>query len=269
MSKYLLNVFAGLIALCGVASAQVVPIVGLSQPNAELTIKLGDGTIDGIKMSAHDATWLATFNPKNDKPFNAGIWNEQVRLENYNGRMVFVRMVGAIVYGHKTHEIRGYIAHSAMLDAKTLAPISDEHRDFDGSTEKWYFNGTHVEVHKIGPKPGDKEVVTKFDTGVAAYDFTGPMFPFYFKALPLKVGYSGVIPAVGDDAKHPLKGVKFKVVRREKVQAGARGMVDAWVVESIHPGQTDTIRFWISDDASFPIRMEIMGDPRESYDMIG
>jgi hypothetical protein len=268
MLKHSLVVVGVLIALYGRTAAQTVPIIGANQPDAALTIKVGDGAIDGSRMTSHDMSWRATFHPSKGEPLNAGLWNEQVRLKERDGRKVFVRTVGAVVYGHNNDEIRGYIAHSAIVDAKTLAPISDEHRDFDGSTEKWFFNGTHVEVHKIGPEPGAKEVVTKFDTGVAAYDFTGPMFPFYFKALPLKVGYSGVIPAVGDPDQ-PLRGVKFKVVRREKVQAGAGGMVDAWVVESIHPGQTDIIRFWITDEESFPIRMELMGDPRETYDMVG
>jgi hypothetical protein len=105
---------------------------------------------------------------------------------------------------------------------------------------------------------------------VPAYDFEGPLFPFYLKALPLKVGYSGVIPAIGNP-DHPLRGVPFKVVRLEKVQAGARGLVDAWVVECPAPS-TGTLQFWFSDKFSFPIRMVIPampGSPKTVYEMIG
>lgn len=252
---------------CRLATSQTVPIVGLGVPDSAVTMKLGDGTLRGERIEPHEMTWRAIFHPRNGAPIKGGIWNEQVLSTELNGRKALVRMACGVVYSHTTFEIRGFIAHTTVVDAETLAPIWSEHRDPDGTTEKWLFDGTRVEVHKTAPGTAAKETVTRFDTGTPAYDFTGPMFPFYFKALPLKVGYSGVIPAVGD-AEHPLKGVRFTVVRREKVKAGARGMVDAWVVESIHPGQTDAIRFWISDGDSFPIRMELMGDPREVYEMI-
>jgi len=258
-----------LLSAAPVSAQQTVPIVGLNQPDAALTIKLGDGMLDGKRITPHEMVWHPTFYPAKGDPISlSGVWTEDVHYGEENGRKVLVRSVGAIVYGQTSYQIRGFIAHVTVVDAATLAPIWSEHRDIDGSTEKLVFNGTHVEIHKTGPKPGDKDVVTEFDTGVPAYDFTGPIFPFYFKALPLKVGLSGIIPAVGETPEQPLRGVKFKVVRREKIKDGSHGMVDAWVVESVHPEQTDTIRFWISDTESYPIRMELMGDPRESYDML-
>jgi hypothetical protein len=258
-----------IVAICSPATAQTVPIIGDHQPDAALTIKLGDGTLKGSRVAPHHMAWVATFYPsKGEKIVSPGPWIENVRLGDLNGRHVLVRSVGAIVYGSTAFVIRGYVAHVTVVEAETLAPIWSEHHDLDGSVEKWIFNGTHVEVHKTGGKPEDKEVVTTFDTGIPAYDFTGPLFPFYFKALPLKVGLSGIIPAVGETAEHPLRGVRFKVVRREKIKDGANGMVDAWVVESTHPGQDTIIRFWFSDTESFPIRMELEGDPRESYDML-
>jgi hypothetical protein len=268
MSRFPGGVLA-LLALCGTASGQTVPIVGLNQPDAALTIKLGDGTLKGSRVAPHHMAWVPTFFPSKSAPIvGPGLWTENVRVAQWNGRRVLVRSVGAIVYGSTALVIRGYIAHVAVVDAETLAPIWSEHHDMDGSSEKWIFEGTHVEVHKTGSNPGDKDVVTRFDTGIPAYDFTGPMFPFYFKALPLKVGLSGVIPAVGETPEHPLRGVKFTVLGHEKIKDGSRGLVDAWVVESIDPSKQGTIRFWIADTESYPIRMEIRIDPRESYDML-
>jgi hypothetical protein len=68
-----------------------------------------------------------------------------------------------------------------------------------------------------------------------------------------------------------LRGVAFKVVRRETIQAGTRGMLDIWVVECPDP-TAGTLRFWFSDKYAFPIRMEIPampGSPRVVYDIIG
>ena len=257
------------IAVCFPAAAQKVPIVGLNVPDADLTLKLGDGTIRGERIRPHRAAWLATFFPKGGGPINPnpGIWNEAVQAGEWNGRRVLVRSVGTILDGRTSYDIRGFISHVAVVDADTLAPLWSEHHDADGSTQKLIVQGTRVELREKGPGPDAKEVVRSFDTGVPAYDFSGPMFPFYFKALPLKEGLEGVIPAIGDP-EHPLRGVRFRVVRREKIRDGARGMVDAWVVESTHPGQPDIIRFWIGDGESYPIRMELMGDPRESYDLL-
>jgi hypothetical protein len=265
-----LILFGMLIPLCGPATSQTVPLIGDRQPDAALTIKVGDGAISGKRMTPNEMAWSATSYPENGAPVRAGIWTTQVRLAELDGRKVLVRMAGATVFGHSSFKILGYNAVTTVVDAETLAPLWSENRNFDGTSEKWIVNGVHVEQHETGAEPQAKEVVHSFDTPVPAYDFEGPLFPFYLKALSLKVGYSGVIPAIGDQ-DHPLRGVLFKVVRREKVQAGARGLVDAWVVECPDPN-TGTLQFWFSDKFSFPIRMVIpamQGSPKTVYEMIG
>jgi hypothetical protein len=270
MLKRSVIAFGALIALCGPATPQTVPLIGEPQPDAALTIKLGDGTISGKRMTPHQMAWSATFYPADQAPFQAGIWTTEVRLAQLGSRIVLVRTAGATVFGHASFKILGYNAVTTVVDAETLAPVWSEHRNFDGTSERWIVDGIHVEQHATGAEPGAKEVVHRFDTPVPAYDFEGPVFPFYFKALPLKVGYSGVIPSIGDP-DHPLRGVPFKVVRSEKVLAGARGMVDAWVVECPDP-TTGTLQFWFSDEFPFPIRMVIPampGSPKAVYNMIG
>jgi hypothetical protein len=270
MLKRPLMAFSALVALCGPAASQTVPLIGDHQPDAALTIKLGDGTISGKRMTPYQMAWSATFYPENAAPFQAGIWTTEVRSAQLDGRMVLVRTAGATVFGHASFKILGYNAVTTVVDAQTLAPIWSEHRNFDGTSEKWVVNGVHVEQRETGAEPHAKEAVHRFDTPVPAYDFEGPLFPFYLKALPLKVGYSGVIPAIGDPHR-PLRGVSFKVVRHEMVRAGASGMVDAWVVECPDP-TTGTLQFWFSDKFSFPVRMVIPampGAPKAVYNMIG
>jgi hypothetical protein len=259
-----------LIIVCGSAASQTVPLIGDAKPDAALTIKLGDGAISGKRITPNEMAWIATAYPEKGAPIRAGIWTTQVRLLELEGRKVLVRTAGAVVFGHASLKILGYNGVTTVVDAETLAPVWSENRNFDGTSEKWIVDGVHVEQHKTGAEPQAKEAVESFDTPIAAYDFEGPLFPFYLKALPLRVGYSGVIPAIGD-RDHPLRGVPFKVVRRERVQAGSRGMVDAWVVECPDP-TSGTLQFWFSDKFSFPIRMVIPavpGSPKTVYDMIG
>ncbi len=270
MSIRPLVVLGSLIALCSSAIAQTVPIIGDHQPDAALTIKLGDGAISGKRIEPSQMAWSGTFYPDNGPSYTAGIWTTEIRLMELDGRKVLVRTAGAVVFSHATAKILGYNGVTTVVDAETLAPIWSENRNFDGTSEKWIVDGVHVEQHETGAGPGAKDVVQKFDTPVPAYNFEGPLFPFYLKALPLKVGYSGVIPAIGD-VGHPLRGVKFRVVRREKIQSGARGVLDTWVVECPDP-TTGLLTFWFSDKYSFPIRMELPampGTPKVVFNMIG
>ncbi len=265
-----LIVFGALVAIGGSAAAQVVPTIGDHQPDAALTIKLGDGAISGKRITPTAMAWSGVTYVEKGAPVKAGIWNTEVRALEVDGRRVLVRTAGAVVVGHASLKILGYNAFVNVVDADTLAPVWSEHHNFDGSWEKWIVHGIHVEHHIVGAEPGAKEVVQRFDTPIPAYDFDGPVLPFYYTGMDLKVGYSGVIPAIGDP-DHPLRGIPFRVVRREKVQAGARGMVDAYLVEMPDP-TAGTLQFWFSPKFSFPVRMIIPEAPGRSkmvFEMIG
>jgi hypothetical protein len=270
MLKRSLVVLGALVAIGSPSAAQVVPTIGDHQPDAALTIKLGDGAISGKRITPNAMAWSGVTYFDKAAPVKGGIWNVEVRGLELDGRKVLVRTAGAVVMGHVSLKILGYNAFVNVVDADTLAPIWSEHHNFDGSWEKWIVKGVHVEHHTIGAEPNAKEVVERFDTPVPAYDFDGPVLPFYYTGMQLKVGYSGVIPAIGTP-DHPLRGVPFKVVRSEKIQAGARGLVDAYLVEMPDP-TAGTLQFWFSDQFSFPLRMiipEAPGRPKAVYDMIG
>jgi hypothetical protein len=183
---------------------------------------------------------------------------------------VLVRTAGSILFRRGNFSFLSAIAFMSVVDAETLAPIRAEQHNPDGSGEKWNVNGAHVEWREQSKDPQAKEVVHQFDLPAAAYDIGGAALPLYFAAQRLKQSYSGVIPVIGDP-EHPLRGLPFKVLRREKVRAGARGMVDAWVVECPDP-TAGTLHFWYSNQLPFPIKMDIPaspGVPRTVYEMIG
>jgi len=251
------------------AAYNAVPASGASAQKVVPTMRLGDGTISGSRVKPFQVAWRSTFYPDNGPPITGGLWEQALRVDEIDGRKVLVRTTGGVVYGHASHKILGYIAHIALLDPETLAPIRSEHRDFDGSTDTYIVNGTHVEWHHKAADAAAKEEVHDFDTPVPAYDFAGAIIPFYLRALPLKVGYSGVIPEIGDP-DHPLRGLPFKVVRRERISAGTRGMLDTWVVECPDP-TAGMLHFWLSEKYPFPIRMAIPavpGTPRQTYDLV-
>jgi len=270
MLKRPLILLGAVMAIVVSATAQVVPTIGDHQPDAALTIKVGDGTISGKRITPNAMAWSGATYFDNGAPVKAGIWNVEVRALELEGRKVLVRTAGAVVVGHSSLKILGYNVFVNVVDADTLAPVWSEHHNFDGSWEKWIVKGIHVEHHTIGAEPNAKEVVERFDTSVPAYDFDGPVLPFYYTGMQLKVGNSGVIPAIGAP-DHPVRGVPFKVVRKEKVLAGARGLVDAYLVEMPDP-TAGTLQFWFSEKFSFPLRMiipEAPGRPKMVFDMVG
>jgi hypothetical protein len=229
-------------------------------------VKMGDGTVSGTRLTPYDNAWVVTQTFKDGRIKEPGIWTDQLRLRDINGRKAFVRTQSLFYYDGR------YISSVNIFDPVTLAPISDQQHNGDGSTEKWTINGNHVEGSLLSATAGAKEEVRQFDMPVSGYDFNCCMRSLMAATLPLREGYSALLPAIvmakGDD-----ENVLYKVVRREQVQAGARGMVDSWLVQlDPTPGACDcTIRFWVSDKAPFIIRMTLSagkGQYDQSFDMI-
>lgn len=248
------------------ALAQTAPAAPPATPSQPApTARVGDGTVRGTRLKPYDNAWIVTQTSTDGRTIvQPGIWTDRLRLREVNGRKVFVRTQGMIYSGLR---ITG---GTNVFDPETLAPISNVIRNLD-VVEKWTFDGTHVES-RITAMPGAKEEVQQFETPAPGYDFNCCMRSLIPAALPLRLGYHVILPAIPgtppDDAT-----VEYRVVKRERIQAGAKGMVDTWLVETLAPNGCDcTIRFWISDEPPFIIRMTLSPgkghDYSQSFDMI-
>jgi hypothetical protein len=146
-----------------------------------------------------------------------------------------------------------------------LAPVYSEQHTPDGKVVKRVFAGSHVELH-LTKTSGAKEDVTQTDLPEAVYDFNGGMYGALIAAQKLRLGYSGVIPAVGE-FDNSLVLVPFHVIRRESIRAGFKGRVRAWVVQV---DGDSPMTFWISDDPPYILRLVLpMSGGEAVYDMIG
>lgn len=264
-----LTQFITLVALAGSASSQTVPVIGDPGPDATLTIHVGDGVITGKGIEPYRTAWHGLARYENGDTVDGGIWVQQMKRIRLDGRDVLFRSAGALLYRRNSAQYLGAIAFSSVVDASTLAPISSEQHNPDGSGQRWIFNGNHVEQHEWTSDPKAKEVVHSFDLPMLAYDISATMLPNLIALQPLKLGYSGVIPVVGDP-DHPVRGVPFKVVGREKVNEG-RKLVEAWVVDCPDP-TTGRLRFWFTGKQPYAVKMDVPanpGVPRTIYDLIG
>jgi hypothetical protein len=260
-------VVCGALLATAPALAEKAPSIGDGQADVLLTLSVGDGTITGEHVAPYRIAWHGTLYPENGQPIDGGIWVQQLRRVELGGREVLVRTAGSLLFKRTSFNYVGSAAHVTVVDAKTLAPIWSEHHNPDGSAETWTYDGVHVELDESDAQ--GKKVARRFDLPLPAYDITGAMLWFYFPALQLRVGYGGAIPVVGD-VDHPLRGLPFKVARREKVKAGARGLVDAWVVECPDPA-TGVAQFWFTGNAPYPVRMVIPatpGVPRTVFELV-
>jgi hypothetical protein len=249
-------------------AAQQVPPPPNDVPPAQKdapTISFGDGTMSGTRLAPYDNAFLLSYHFNDGRTLDAGIWSDQLRLRDVNGRKAFVRTQG-FVYpdGASMWSVNRF-------DPVTLAPISSESHVHDGSWEKRIFTGNHVQVTTMAAGADAKEVVRQVDLPKPAYDFFNCCMASLFAATqPLRTGYRAVAPAAvvskGDD---PI--VVYRVLGREKVKAGKLGDVDAYVVEFPNGGCC-YIRFWIIDRPPFMVRMTLTPPPgkefSQSFDMI-
>jgi hypothetical protein len=175
-----------------------------------------------------------------------GIWSDVLRFREADGKRVLERVQG-MTYSNGLSSVT-----INRFDPVTLAPAYSEQRTPDGKVVKRTFAGSHVELH-FTKAPGEQEVVTQNDLPTAVYDFNGGMYGTLIAAQPLRIGYSGEIPAVGE-FDNTFVTIPFHVVRREAIQAGFKGKLEAWVVDV---GGDNPMRFWISDDAPYILRLSL------------
>ncbi|HUJ02654.1 MAG TPA: hypothetical protein VLW75_03380 [Rhizomicrobium sp.] len=225
-------------------------------------VRMGDGTVDARKIAPYDNAFVATQIFPGGRLVHPGIWTDQMRLRDVHGRKLLVRTQSLAYYDGR------FLSSVNVFDPVSFAPVSDIQHNPDGSTEKWTFDGSHVEGHLTAGTPGAKEEVRKFDFPAPFYDFNCCMRSIVQAALPLKPGFSVIVPAF--EGTGTLSQVHFKAIGREKVHAGWRGTVDAQVVET--PLLGGYIRFWIIDKPPYMVRMTLSANSvnpyAQSFDMI-
>ena len=223
----------------------------------ERVIAVGDGTISGARLKPYSNAWMFSF-VKDGQRKDQGIWSDVLRYRTVDGKRLLERVQG-MTYPNGLSSVT-----INRFDPTTLAPAYSEQHTPDGKLVKRTFSGSHVELH-LTKAPGDAEEVTRTDLPAPVYDFNGGMYGTLIAAQPLRVGYSGRIPAVGEFDNN-FVSIPFHVVRREAIRAGFKGLVNAWVVDV---GGDSPMRFWISEDAPYILRLSLpMSGGEAVYDII-
>jgi len=234
----------------------------MSLPAAALTVHVGDGTLDGSFLKPYDNAWLYTVKLPDGQVRTQGIWSDHVQWTTVDGRRRMLRVQG-------TSFVTG--ASNVMLnvfDPATLAPVSSEIHNIDGTIFRRAFDGVHVASVELA-NAKDSTPPRRTELPEPVYDFNGGMYGLLMAALPLAEGLKGTIPAIADRDATPT-AEPFEVLREEEVAAGARGKVRAWVVDSARPGKY-TMRFWVTKAPPYIIRLVMTDEEHKRvlmWDMI-
>lgn len=261
------------LSLLLVSAAIFVGLVfgGLTSAQAEdrpIAVAVGDGIVNAAKLQPYDNALVTTQTTADGHILTPGIWTDQLRLRDIDGRNLWVRTQTLGYFDGRV------ISSVNIFDPVTFAPIKNLLVNPDGSHEVWTFTPTGAEG-QVTDTSGHV-VVTKIPLTAPAYDFNCCMRSLIPAALPLAAGKTFNLPAV--PAEGDPEVVVEKVRGRERVKAGYRGTIGAWVVDSPVPGG-GTVSFWIADSPPYLVRMTLTGVPGnktrdgvhydQSFDMIG
>jgi hypothetical protein len=231
--------------------------------------RVGDGIVDASRLRPYDNAFVVTQTVADGRVIEPGIWTDQLRLRTVEGRQVFVRTQGIAYFDGRV------MSSVNIFDPITFAPISNVQNIADGSRERWSFRGLVVEGHLTGAGRDAREAVRNLSIAAPAFDFNCCMRSLLPAAVRLRAGETFTVPGVVADDGDMME-VTFHVIGRERVRAGYRGMVDAWVVQTDVPGGGAIVKFWIIDTAPFLVHMWVSQDRNspgghyeQSFDMIG
>jgi hypothetical protein len=249
------------LALATATSALAQPVLAARMP-AQSTVHVGDGTLDGSLLQPYNNAWFYTAKSADGKLHPQGIWTDHLQWTTVNGKQALMRLQGITF-------LNGLSASTInVFDPKTLAPIRTEKHNIDGTVFRRTFDGAHIASVTL-KNPKDNTPPKAGDLPQPVYDFNGGLYGLLLAALPMKAGFSGSLPAVAD-TDDTLSIEPFRVLRQEKVSAGSRGTVDAWVVESAKP-KNYVMTFWITKAPPYIIRL-VMDDKTNArvltWDMI-
>jgi hypothetical protein len=235
---------------------------------ADVAVAVGDRTVNAGKLKPYDNALVASQFTADGRTLVPGIWTDQLRLRDVDGRKARVRTQ---TLGYFDGRVMSSVN---MFDPASFAPIKNILVNPDGSKEVWTFTSASADGQITDPS--GHVTSTHIPLKAPRYDFNCCMRSLIPAALPLAAGKTFALAAVPADGDPDV--VMERVRGRERIRAGYRGMIDAWVVDSPVPGG-GTVSFWIADTPPYLVHMTLKDVPAnktragvhydQSFDMIG
>ena len=236
-------------------SALVPGSIAWAQDTQPVALSVGDTLVRGDKLQPFKNQWHMSVTTAEGKVLeDAGTWTDEMVAVTVEGRACWKR-VQVATYKAKNGEVRATSKTVNTFDRRTLAPVYREFEKRVAGNEntrvKISFSEKSLKIEST--EQGHTEV--KELPASPAFDFYGGVYAVLWVALPLRQGFTATFPSYTED-EHPeqVRQVTYKVIGREPIDAGPRGRVNAWVVES--DTMIGFLKYWISEDAPYIIRMD-------------
>jgi len=218
-------------------------------------VTVGDAAVSGAKLQPYKNSWgMTVIKPDGTVLSDVGTWDDLLELVNVNGRECFRRT--QIARYKKNGQVVTTTTTINVFDRKTMAPISRSFEKHGGPagdrSQSITFGEKSMKIETtVDGKPVVKEVPT-----TAAFDFYGGLYAVLWVALPLKNGYLATLPSYSEDEDHPesVSWVTFQVTGSETTEAGAKGKMQAWVLNC--DSDIGNLKYWVSEDSPYIIRMD-------------
>jgi len=207
---------------------------------------------DGRPLKPYTNLWKVTIATKGQTK-EVGTWSDAMIATRIEGRPAFVRTQ---VFKIKDGNTNTFIT---AFDAENMRPFSSSfltsmgdatlRRFAHGKVQIVDASGDHRGIPTEETRPGRPE----------AYDFNAGMYGVLLVGLPLAENASGVFETYGQtDAT--IEHVSYTVGKEERVEAKPGQFVQAWVIDAhyldAHRPEGDAkMRFWISKEAPYIIRL--------------
>ena len=220
-------------------------------------VAVGDAAVDGSILRPYDNVWRYDVTTVADgvRHFQ-GLWTDHLESITRDGKTLWRRVQG-------TTYANGAVSSTInVFEPTTLAPVSSESRNPDGSFLHRDFAGGRIHARRIAA-PGAKETTADADLGKPVFDFAGGLWGLLLASFPLRAGYSATLPSIAEfDDK--LEPVSFTVRGKETVSAGCKGNVEAWAVDV---GEST---FWLTKDPPYIVKLRFVGPKKNvaTWEMI-
>jgi len=226
-----------------------------AQDAKPVVVSVGDASVRGDRLQPFKNKWHMSVTTADGKVLDdAGSWTDEMEAITVEGRACWKRTQVA-TYKARNGEVKATSKTVNTFDRRTLAPLRREFEKRVAGSENMRtsisFSETSLRIEST--EQGNAEV--KDLPASPAFDFYGGVYAVLWAALPLKQGFVATFPSYTED-EHPeqVRQVTYKVTGREKIDAGPRGQVNAWIVES--DTMIGYLKYWISEDAPYIIRMD-------------
>ena len=237
-----------------------IPVVifcayAFTQEAAPLKVAVGDPIVNGARLQPYENQWsMSMVKPDGTVIADAGNWKDELKAVQIDGKVALQRTQQA-TFKNRKGEVAATTKTVNVFDARTMAPVSRAfEKHLDGGSDSSLSIRFSPDSLRLERVDGGKAEVKNLPTTMA-FDFYGGIYAVLWAAMPLKQGFSVTYPSYGED-EHPEKvsWVVATVTASEALDAGSKGRVKAWVVES----DTDIgkLKYWVSPESPYILRMD-------------